>query len=76
MSKTTMSLSVQMFNDKIRAMNQTQSRDVVLTAQEARNLHSDIFALLAKIAELENNKTTNSTTTPNGTSLDFDGGRF
>ena len=43
---------VKMFNDKVRVMNQTQSRDLTLTAQEARNLHNDIFALLAQISEL------------------------
>jgi hypothetical protein len=41
-----------MFNDKVRVMNQTQSKQLVLSTQEARNLHADIFALLAQIAEL------------------------
>lgn len=47
-----LSLHVRMFNDKVRIMNQTHSRDLTLSAVEARNLHSDIFALLAHIAEL------------------------
>jgi len=41
-----------MFNDKVRVMNQTQSKQLVLSTQEARNLHADIFALLAQLAEL------------------------
>jgi hypothetical protein len=47
-----LSLHVKMFNDKVRVMNQTQSRDLVLTALEARNLHADIFAILAQVSEL------------------------
>jgi hypothetical protein len=47
-----LSLHVRMFNDKVRVMNQTQSKQLVLSAQEARNLHNDIFALLTHIAEL------------------------
>ena len=45
-------IAVQMFNDKIRVMNQTQGKNLILNAQEARNLHSDIFALLAQISAL------------------------
>ena len=33
-------------------MNQTQSKQLILSAQEARNLHTDLFALLTHIAEL------------------------
>jgi hypothetical protein len=43
-----------MFNEKVRVMNQSQSKQLVLSTQEARNLHADIFALLAQIAELSN----------------------
>lgn len=47
-----LSFHVNKFSDKIRTMNDTNSKTLTLTAEEARNLHTDIFALLAKIAEL------------------------
>jgi hypothetical protein len=34
-------------------MNQTGSKQLALSADEARNLHADIFNLLANIAELQ-----------------------
>jgi hypothetical protein len=43
-----------MFNDKVRVMNQTQAKQLILSAQEARNLHSDIFAILTQVTELSN----------------------
>lgn len=46
------SLPLKMFNDKVRAMNQTQRKDLTLSSMEARNLHNEIFVLLAQIAEL------------------------
>lgn len=63
-----------MFNDKVRAMNQTNSRDLVLTAQEARSLHSDIFSILAKLAELENQ--TPAQVDASRSNSKFDGGSF
>lgn len=60
-----------MFNDKVRVMNQTQSKQLLLSAQEARNLHNDIFALLSHIAEMsEQSKPTEVT------QLGMDGGTF
>jgi hypothetical protein len=38
------------FSEKIRHMNDTNSQSITLRADEARNLHTDIFALLARIA--------------------------
>jgi len=40
------------FSDKVRMMNDANSKNLTMTASEARNLHADIFALLAKIAGL------------------------
>jgi hypothetical protein len=40
------------FSDKVRTMNDTNSKSLTMTVEEARNLHTDIFALLTKIAEL------------------------
>ena len=74
MTKEKLSLHVQMFNDRVRAMNQTQSRDLTLTAQEARNLHSDIFNIISKLVELENNKPA-VIAEPRSTG-NFDGGSF
>lgn len=45
------SLQIKKFNDKIKVMNQSQSRDLMLSAADARNLHAEIYALLAQIAE-------------------------
>ena len=61
-----------MFNEKVRVMNQTQSKQIILTAQEARNLHSDLFALLTHIAELSDKPVE----TTEVTQLGMDGGKF
>lgn len=45
-------LAIRTFNDRVKAMNQTNAKQVVLSAQEARSLHNDIYALMANIAEL------------------------
>jgi hypothetical protein len=47
-----LSFHVGKFSDKVRTMNDSNSKSLMLTAEEARNLHTDIFALLTKIAEL------------------------
>jgi len=51
-------------------MNQTNSKSLMLTAAEARNLHNDIFALLTQIAELAQPQIAEQTV------VDFDGGIF
>lgn len=67
-----LSLHVRMFNDRVRVMNQSQAKNLVLTAQEARNLHADIFALLTQFAELSNR-----TPEPdNIVSINMDGGKY
>ena len=48
-----LSLAVKNFNDRVKVMNQTGSRQLNLSAEEARNLHADIFNLLANLAELQ-----------------------
>ena len=40
------------FNERIRAMNSGNAKELRLTAQEARSLHADIFSLLDELAEL------------------------
>ena len=67
-----LSIHVRMFNDRVRVMNQTQKKELTLTAAEARNLHSDIFALLTHIAEISGQ----TTTTDADITLLMDGGGF
>ncbi len=47
-----LSLAMRTFNDRVKQMNQTNGKQLVLSAQEARSLHNDIFAMLTNIAEL------------------------
>jgi hypothetical protein len=47
-----LSIAVKNFNEKVKVMNQTNAKQLVLSADDARNLHSDIYALLANIAEM------------------------
>lgn len=46
------SIHVKNFNERVKAMNQTQSRELTMSAQDARSLHADIFAILAHVTEL------------------------
>ena len=48
-----LSLAIKNFNERVKIMNQTGSKQLALSADEARNLHADIFNLLANIAELQ-----------------------
>lgn len=41
------------YSDLVKNMNQTHSKSLILTAEQANNLHAEIFALLARIVELE-----------------------
>jgi hypothetical protein len=49
-----LSLAVKNFNERVKVMNQTGGKQLSLSAEEARNLHADIFNLLANVAELQN----------------------
>ena len=66
-----LSLAIKNFNERVKIMNQTGSKQLALSAEEARNLHADIFNLLANIAELQSN-TEPTVFAPNG----LDGGGF
>lgn len=68
-----LSIHVRMFNDKVRVMNQTQSKQLILSVQEARNLHADLFALLTHIAELSDRPIAEPTVI---TQVGMDGGTF
>lgn len=69
------SLPLKNFNDKVRAMNQTQKKDITLSAMEARNLHNEIFVLLAQIAELSK-KSLSTNVDENLVQIGMDGGGF
>jgi hypothetical protein len=47
-----LTIHLKMFNDKVKLMNQSQAKQLTLTAQEARNLHADLFDLLNHCATL------------------------
>jgi len=61
--------SFQLLNDKIRVLNQSGSKQLILSAQEARNLHHDIFELLNQPQAVYNN-------TNESKQLEMDGGNF
>lgn len=49
-----LSIPLQRFNERVRTMNQTRAKDMILTADEARMIHGEMFALLAQVAALSN----------------------
>jgi|TARA_B100000497_G_C7425972_1_gene266730 hypothetical protein len=53
-------------------MNQTNAKELVLTPTDARNIHSDLFALLTKINDLTNIQKEDN----QAVNVDFDGGDF
>jgi hypothetical protein len=66
-----LSLVVKNFNERVKVMNQTGGKQLSLSAEEARNLHADIFNLLATVAELQNTVEPTQSTT-----ISLDGGDF
>ena len=51
-----LSLHLKKFNDRVKVMNQTNSRELSLSAAEARQLQADIFDLLIQIQSLTETK--------------------
>ena len=47
-----LSIHIKNFNERVKAMNQTHSRELTMSANDARNLHADVFAVLAMVTEL------------------------
>jgi len=66
-----LSLAVKNFNDRVKVMNQTGSKQLSLSAEEARNLHADIYNLLANLAEMQNTREPEQPT-----NISLDGGGF
>lgn len=52
MDNNTLPLHLRRFNDKVRAMTQTNAKTLLLTASEASNLQAEIFVLLAENVRL------------------------
>jgi|TARA_R110002094_G_scaffold57143_1_gene68251 hypothetical protein len=70
-----LSLHLKKFNDRVKVMNQTNGKELLLPKLEALNLHSEIFELLARIEDLTKNVETDKTDNAN-IEADFDGGNF
>jgi hypothetical protein len=60
-----------MFNDRVRQLNQTGSKVVTLSSQEARSLHAEIYDLMATISNLSK-----TTAVPDVITVGMDGGSF
>ena len=69
-----LSLHLKKFNDRVKVMNQTNAKELNLSASEARNIHSEIFELLTKINDLTETK--RAAETEAVVSVEFDGGNF
>ena len=69
-----LSLHLKTFNDRIKVMNQTNGKELVLTPLEARNIHAGIFELLSKINDLTELKQVAEQETL--VSVEMDGGDF
>lgn len=65
-------LQIRMFNDKVRAMTQANAKVLTLNAEEARNLHAEIYNLLA--LAVQNLKA--DTAQEEAVVVKMDGGRF
>lgn len=68
------SIAIRNFNDRVKQMNQTNSRQLTLSAEEARNLHSDIYGLLNNVTELVT--MTQNPESSKSDPLNLDGGGF
>lgn len=60
------------FNDRVKAMGQTNSRDLSMTAQDARNLQADIFNLMTLVVELASKANQGNEVV----TVNLDGGKF
>jgi len=67
-----LSLALKNFNDRVKQMNQTGSKQLMLSADEARNLHADVFILLANFAQAQSA----AETAADNLSVSMDGGGF
>ena len=63
---------IKLFNERVRTMNQTNAKLLTLNADEARNLHTEIYNLLASVADLS----LNHKKTEDIVQINMDGGSF
>lgn len=70
-----LSLHLKMFSDKVKVMNQSNAKTLMLSAAEARSLYADIFELLNHCATLSR-KLDSTETNTSATSIQMDGGGF
>lgn len=68
-----MSLHINKFIDKIKAVESRRQGEVVLTINEARDLHADITKLLLILQHLQEQKTTD---TSEVVTVELTGGSF
>jgi len=68
-----LSLHLQNFNNRIKVMNQTNAKELVLGKLEAQNLQAEIFDLLTQIADLTKIKKAEANEVIN---VGMDGGGF
>lgn len=66
-------LHIRTFNERVNTMNQTRGTQLVLPADSARALQSDIYALLAHVATLSQALETKPEAT---VQVSMDGGGF
>lgn len=64
-------LHINRFLDRLRTAESRQQRDVILTVQEARDLHADITRLLLRVEQQESSKSDTQIT-----SIEVSGGSF
>ena len=69
-----LSLHLKNFNNRVKVMNQTNSKELTLSKLEAQNLQADIFDLLTQIQSLT--EIQNQTTTEASINIGMDGGSF
>ena len=68
---TTVTPHIRHYNERVKNMNQTGANGLTLTAREARDLHSELFALLDRLAALQTQILNQQTQ-----DIEVSGGRF
>jgi len=70
-----MNQTIKQFNTKVQVLNQSSSKQLLLTAKEARDLQFEIANLLIQVSDLERSLR-RAVAGESGTSVSADGGRF
>lgn len=71
-----LSLHLKNFNNRVKVMNQTNAKELTLTATDARNIHADIFELLTQIQSLTEIRNQEDAKDNAVVNVEFDGGNF